>query len=156
SQPLADSAHRAGLRRLFRLEHKKEIKYLTHHLPHFEQMALHFYAHALANKTLATKPQTSEDLKEQLITIIVDRALFADAPLMRKAADWHPASEVAAIRLLDTADSVTDTTAKLLAEHHTLRLMLADLPPAYRAASIDIHDQLAYLLPPNFLITTPC
>jgi ATP-dependent helicase HrpA len=149
SQKAANAAHRAGICRLFRLEYRKEVKYVAAHLPHLEPMALHY--HSLGK---------SEELKEQLLALIVDRALFADAALMRTQATYEAQKRIAAIRLLDIADSVCELVAKILAEHHAIRLLLEEAPPtaAWRAAMADVHDQLVYLLPaspPGFLLRTP-
>jgi len=144
AKKVADAAHRGGLRRLFRFEHRKDTKFLAAHLPHFEQMALHYYALG-----------KSEELRELLTTLVIDRALFSDAPLMRQTGEWHAASAVAAIRLLDTADTVCTVAAKLLAEHHTLRLLLSNAPRTLQAVIADIQGQLARLLPANFFLNTP-
>ncbi len=184
SRKAADESHRAGIRRLFRLEFRKDLKYITHHLPHFEQMSLHFISLGGKGK--------SEELREQLITLLVDRALFApfnSAPPAppRTLAAWQELSRLAAIRLLDTADTVCNMAANLLAEVHAIRLILEEagssklevgrpnvklptlnfhLPSSPHqlptsnfqlptSTLTDIHDQMAYLLPPQFLTKTP-
>jgi len=142
----AQAAHRAGLRRLFMIDHRRDVRYVSQHLPGFEQMALHY--HLLG---------PSDELRRDLLTLIVDRALLGDGRSIRTLAAWEEARREASMKLLDTADAVCTLVAEILERHHHLCLQLDELSDsrAWQRGVADVHDHLVYLLPPGFLLTTP-
>lgn len=140
----AGAAHRAGVRRLFRNEYRRDIKSLAGQLPHFGQMALQFY-------TLGR----SEELREDLLTLIVDRALFSESAVPRREAEYAALKHRAATRLVETGDRVSTVASALLQQYHDLSLLMEDVGAALGAALSDVREQLAYLLPHRFWLTTP-
>jgi ATP-dependent helicase HrpA len=149
AKPAADAAHRAGVRRLFRIEYRRDVKSLTTRLPDFGRLALQYY-------TLGS----SDELRENLLTLIVDRALFADAPVPRTQAGFTERKHAAATRLFATADRVTALAGELLQQYHALTLILEEGGGPKNGASMgaalaDVKEQLAYLLPKHFLLSTP-
>jgi ATP-dependent helicase HrpA len=144
SKEAADAAHRGGVRRMFRIEYRRDVKSLATHLPHFGQMALQYY-------TLGK----SEELREDLLTLTVDRALFSDTPVPRRQSDYETLKHKAATRLTETADRVTTVASAILQEYHDLTLLMDELGAGLGAAISDVREQLAYLLPHHFLLTTP-
>ncbi len=149
SKDAADTAHRLGIRKLFRLEFRRDVKALAAHLPEFPKMALQHF-------TLGQ----SKQLREDLVTIVLERALFADQPVPRTAAAWHDLKTLAAARLADTGTAVSALAAAILENYHYLTLALDHAAHAVRltratTALTDVQDQLRFLMPPHFLLTTP-
>jgi ATP-dependent helicase HrpA len=144
----AEAAHRAGVRRLFRLEYRKDVKSLATNLPEFPKMALQHF-------TLGQ----SRQLREDLVTLVTDRALFADHPVPRKPAEWDALKHVAATRLFATGDTVAALAGTILENYHYLTLAIdRGVTAAYSRitpAVTDVKDQLLFLIPSHFLLTTP-
>jgi ATP-dependent helicase HrpA len=144
----AETAHRAGVRRLFRLEYRKDVKSLAVNLPEFPKMALQHF-------TLGQ----SRQLREDLVTLVTDRALFADQPVPRKAPEWNALKHLAATQLFATGDTVAALARTILENYHYLTLAIdRGVTAAYSRitpAVTDVKDQLLFLMPPHFLLTTP-
>lgn len=141
----ARRATRAGARRLFMLQLQKEIEYLSHHIPGLDAMALN---HATVG--------SREELKRDLMSAIVDRALFYDgepvltqAEFIRRATDgWR--------RLTRTAAEISALAAEILAEYQTVHRELSRVfPPLMLSSARDMRDQVAHLVYPGFLTQTP-
>jgi ATP-dependent helicase HrpA len=145
SRDAAETAHRAGVRRLFRLAYRRDVKVLAAHLPEFPKMALQHF-------TLGQ----SKQLREDLVTLVVDRALFAgpEQNVPRTQAAWEALREVAAARLWETGDALAALAAKILENYHQLTLAMDRASRALPALT-DARDQLLFLMPPHFLLHTP-
>ena len=153
----ADAAHRAGVRRLFRLEYRRDVKSLATHLPDFPKMALQHF-------TLGQ----SKQLREDLVTLVIDCALFSDQPIPRTRAAWDALQHLAAARLFQTGDAVAALAGKILENYHYLTLALDQIRQATvtglhaisraQSAYTDVRDQLLFLMPhppAHFLLDTP-
>jgi len=138
----ADEAHRAGVRRLFRIEYRKEVKSLRNQIPEWTRMALQYW---LIGPT--------EELKEDLVTLMVDRALFEGEPVPRTAAEWERVKHVAATRLFETGEKSAGLVGEILEQNHALALAMEETRTS--ATTADLHDQLVYLLPKHFVLSTP-
>ena len=145
SRDAADTAHRAGVRRLFRMAYRRDVKSLAAHLPDFPKMALQHF-------TLGQ----SKQLREDLVTLVMDRALFAasDQPVPRTRAAWEALRQVVAARLFATGEALAALAAKILENYHQLTLAIDRAARALPALT-DAKDQLLFLMPPHFLLTTP-
>jgi ATP-dependent helicase HrpA len=139
----AEAAHRAGVRRLFRLEHWRQIKTLATSLPDFPVMALKHF-------TLGE----SKRLREDLVELSIDRALFADAAPPRAQAAYASLAHVAAERLADTGIAMAKLAADILDAYHRASLAL-DTASRGTPAVADAREQLLHLIPPHFLLSTP-
>ena len=74
---VAARTHRAGLRRLFALQFKEQLKFLEKNIPGLQQMGMQFMALG-----------TPEELREQIIEKALDRAFLQD-PLPTDAASFN-------------------------------------------------------------------
>lgn len=144
SADAAASAHRAGVRRLFSMEYRRDIKSLAVRLPEFGKIALKYWLLG-----------PSSELRADLITLIIDRALFADAAVPRTKAAYEALKPVAATRLFETGDGVAALVNEILQQNLQLALKMEDQRTAFSVAATDIHDQLVFLLPRHFLLSTP-
>ncbi len=150
SQDAAAQSHRAGVRRLFRMEYRREVKGLANSLPEYGRMALQYY---LLGPT--------EELKQDLAKLIVDRALFEEDAVPRKQAAYEALKHKAATRLGAIAERVGGLVGDVLQQYHQLSLLIdtqrarREGVDAFGAALSDVHDQLAFLLPRHFLLDAP-
>jgi ATP-dependent helicase HrpA len=144
SAEAARKARRAGVRRLFMVQLSEEVKHLTRRLPRVEQLCLYY------------KPIGScEDLKKDLVDAIADRAT-GELTGVRTQAEFIAHAETGWRRLSSAATEVTELAWAALSAHHAVAQDLArDFPPLLLESVRDMRDQLAQLMPPRFLKTTP-
>jgi len=146
----AEEAHRAGVRRLFRMGHRREVKEMARRLPEFGRMALQYY-------TLGR----SAELREDLTTLVVDQALFADAPVPRGKAAYEAVAAKGAARLTEAAELVAGIVGGvggvggILQEYHALTLAMEDAREKVVGVALsDVREQMLYLLRGRFLVGT--
>jgi ATP-dependent helicase HrpA len=154
SRAQAEAAHRAGVRRLFRIECRGDFKNLANNFPRFDRMSLHYYSLG-----------KSEELREDLVALVADRALFSDDPVPSTKLSYESLRDKAAMRLQEVADRVAALVADVLEQYHNLTLLLDPSPPpapsARKAASpvgtavSSIRGQLSALLSRHFPMDTP-
>jgi len=140
----AEAATRAGLRRLIGWRLGPVFKTLARDLPRFQRMTLH-----------SIGLETQEQLREDVMNAILDRAFLADGPLPRDRAAFDALLERGKARLSAATKEVCETADAILAAYHEVRRALADESPVWAAAMADIRDQLAKLVYPGFLSRTP-
>ncbi|MHB1292320.1 MAG: ATP-dependent RNA helicase HrpA, partial [Sulfuricella sp.] len=138
----AQSAMRAGVRRLLRLALNPQMKQLEKSLPGFNQTAL--LLRAVANP---------DDLKEDLLTAITDRAFIGDDELPRTTKGFAVQKDRARTRLAAVSDAACRILATIAADYQAIQAKLAAKPPGNVAA--DIREQLANLIYKGFLSATP-
>ncbi len=141
----AKVATRAGLRRLIGWRLGPLFKSLARDLPQFQRMTLHYLGLG-----------TQEQLREDMLNAILDRAFLTDEPLPRNQAAFEALLERGKTRLSAARMHVGQTAAEILAAYHDIRKMLSgEQSPVWAAALADIRDQLAHLIYPGFLSETP-
>lgn len=142
----AAEATRAGVRRLFMLQVRQEIQYTERTIGDVERMCLYY----------ATIGRC-DDLKDDLLTAIADRALFDDDPTIPRTREAFAArAEAGWRRLANAAADVSDVVAQTLAAYHELDLDLAaDAPPLWSDSVRDMRDQLSHLVYRGFVVRTP-
>ncbi|MHB0984711.1 MAG: ATP-dependent RNA helicase HrpA [Sulfuricella sp.] len=138
----AQAAMRAGVRRLLRLALNPQVKQLEKSLPGFTQTALLLRAVA-----------SPEDLKEDLLTAITDRAFIGDDEPPRTAKAFATQKDRARTRLAAVSDAACRILAAIAADYQAMQARLAAKLPGNVAA--DIREQLANLVYKGFLSATP-
>jgi ATP-dependent helicase HrpA len=138
---------RGGVRRLFMLQVQDELQYAEQSLPDLERLCLYY----------ATIGRC-DDLRENLLLAIADRAFFDDEenPTVRTRDAFADRAQVAWRRLGAAAGEVADFVGQILERYHALDLGLsADFPPLWSDSIRDMRDQLIHLVYRGFLIRTP-
>ncbi len=138
----AREAHRAGLRRLFALELREQVKYIEKSLPGLRDMALAFMPFG-----------TEAELKAQLVAATLERTCMM-APLPTGAAAFAKRKEEGRGRIALVAQEIARLVGTILAEHGALQKKLAPLK-AFPAVVEDIKAQGAQLLRRDFILATP-
>jgi ATP-dependent helicase HrpA len=128
----AAELHRAGVRRLLAIAFKERLRDL---------------------ERAWAKDVTLGPLKDDLAAAALERAFLADA-VPTLAAEFARAVEAGRSRFLLIAQEVARTAAGILAAHAELRKKLAQAKSFPQAAQ-DIEQQLARLLAPGWLASTP-
>ncbi len=137
----ARALHRDGLRRLFMLQLKEQARYLEKNLPGLRDMGMQFLAFGDA-----------ASLKDQLLRVSFDRACMAE-PLPGMQAEFLRRCEEGKTRLSLLAQEICRLVGGILAEHQALQKKLQGLKN-YPQAAREIEEQLARLLPKNFVAAT--
>ena len=140
----AEAATRVGLRRLIGWRLGPTFKQLARDLPNFQRMTLHYVGLG-----------TQEQLREDVLNAILDRAFLAEGPLPRDREAFDALLERGRTRLPAASREVCETADAILAAYHEVRRALTGESPVWAEAMADIREQLARLVYPGFLSQTP-
>jgi len=138
----AQAAHRAGLRRLFMLLLKDQVKYLEKSLPDAQRLGMLFMPFG-----------TWQELQQQILALTFDRCCLNE-PWPADEAEFRARGKEAKNRLLLIAQEIARLVGAVLAEHQGLQKILPQLK-AYPQAAQDIRAQLQGLVHKNFVSRTP-
>jgi ATP-dependent helicase HrpA len=139
---LAQAAQRGGLVRLFALALKEPLKFFERNIPDFQKMSLQFAGFG-----------SSEDLKRELVTAIIERACLAD-PLPDDADSFAARLAEARPRINLIGQEIARSLGLALTELQGIQRKL-QAARAHEAAVADIGQQLEDLLPRRFVSGTP-
>jgi len=137
----AQAAHRAGLRRLFALAMKEQVKFVEKSLP--RELGLLFMAIG-----------TEQELRDQIVAAALERTCM-EAPLPSAQKDFEARAAAAKGKLTLVAQEIARLVTTVLTEHAALQKKLAGMNKAFPQACADIAAQLAALLPKNFVAAVP-
>ncbi|MDD2700055.1 MAG: ATP-dependent RNA helicase HrpA [Sideroxydans sp.] len=138
----AQEVHRAGLRRLFMLALKEQVKYLEKNLPELQKMAMLFLPFG-----------SQQDLQQQILSITFDRCCLND-PLPDSEKTFNARCKDAKSRLNLVGQEIGRLVGTVLSEHQTLQKAL----PAFKSngqVTQDIRQQLDGLLGKGWIARTP-
>ncbi|WP_423221801.1 ATP-dependent RNA helicase HrpA [Janthinobacterium rivuli] len=133
---VAARTHKIGLRRLFALQMKEQIKYVEKSIPGLQQMGMQFMALG-----------SQEELREQIINKALDIACLQD-PLPLDAASFAKRQAEGKSRLVLLVNEIARLLSQVLTEFHGLPKRLQNIPAA---AATDIQSQLQGLVHKRFL-----
>jgi len=138
----AAEAHRAGLRRLFMLQFKDQVKYFDKNIPGLSQMAMQYMALGSA-----------DDLKKQIVELTFERACLTE-PLPTTPDAFKRRCGDSKARLGLIMQEICRLVGTVLTEWQAVVKKLPAFK-AHAAAVADIEAQLKRLMGKNFLIDTP-
>ncbi|TWG86618.1 ATP-dependent helicase HrpA [Cupriavidus gilardii J11] len=138
----AGRIHHAGLRRLFALQLREQVKFVQKNIPGLSQMAMQYM-------TLGTQDM----LRDQIVTLALERACM-QAPLPRNDAEFTARKEEGRSRLGLLVQEIARLAATILAEYAGLPRKLLQAKP-FAAAHADMEAQLGRLMGKCFLAETP-
>ncbi|MFL9922860.1 ATP-dependent RNA helicase HrpA [Herbaspirillum lusitanum] len=130
--------HLAGLRRLFALQMKEQLKYLEKNIPGLQQMGMQFMALG-----------TQEELRDQILSAGLERAFLQD-PLPKNADEFNKRKEEGKARLGLLVNELARLAAQILTEYHALPKKLQGVK-AHPQATADIQSQLSQLVGKRFV-----
>ena len=137
-------SHRAGVCRLMRFELKEQMKQLQKALPNFNQYALQ-----LRNVI------TPDDLKEDLIDTLADRAFVGEDDLPRTNDAFMALKQRARTRLPAVKDALFRTIGIVGTEYFSLADKQAKMPARANRLSKDVESQIQSLLYKGCFSQTP-
>ncbi len=134
----AARVHKIGLRRLFALQMKEQIKFLEKNIPGLQQMGMQFIALG-----------SQEELREQILTTALDRA-FMQSPLPKNSGEFNRRRDEGKARLNLLANEIARLAGLILAEYYSLPKKLQGLK-AHAQAAADMQQQLQQLVTKRFI-----
>ncbi|MDD4912593.1 MAG: ATP-dependent RNA helicase HrpA [Sideroxydans sp.] len=138
----AQAVHRAGLRRLFMLALKEQVKYLEKNLPGLQAMTMQFLPFG-----------SQQDLQRQIIAVTFDRCSLNE-PLPETEKAFAERCKDAKGRLNLVAQEIARLVAAVLADHHALQKALPQFK-AHAQVLQDIRSQCEWLLGKEWVGRTP-
>ncbi len=143
----AQAAHRGGLRRLFMLLLKEQVKYLEKNLPDAQRLGMLFM---MPNSPFSG---TQQELQQQILAMTFERCCLND-PLPTNEAEFTARGKEAKNRLLLIAQELARLVGNVLTEYQAIQ---KNLPPlkAHAQANPDVRAQLEWLLHKRFIADTP-
>ncbi|GGX98061.1 ATP-dependent RNA helicase HrpA [Massilia dura] len=136
---VAARTHRIGLRRLFALQMKDQIKFVEKSIPNLQQMGMQFMSMG-----------TQEELRDQIIAKAIDIACLQD-PLPTDAASFNKRKDEGKSRLVLLVNEIARLVSQVLTEFHGLPKRLQGINPQ---AAADMQEQLKGLVHKRFLLDT--
>jgi ATP-dependent helicase HrpA len=138
----AQAVHRAGLRRLFMLALKEQVKFLEKNLPDLQKMAMLFLPFG-----------SQQDLQQQILSVTFDRCCLND-PLPDDEKSFTARCKDAKSRLNLVGQEIARLVGTVLTEHQALQKALPGFK-AHSQAQQDIRQQLESLLGKGWIARTP-
>jgi ATP-dependent helicase HrpA len=138
----AHALHRHGLRRLFMLALKEQVKYLEKNLPGMQAMAMQFLPFG-----------SQQDLQRQILGVTFDRCCLNE-PWPENEKDFALRTKEAKARLNLVAQEIARLVAAVLAEHQILQKALPGFK-THAAVQQDIRNQCQWLLGKEWIGKTP-
>ncbi|HXF47010.1 MAG TPA: ATP-dependent RNA helicase HrpA [Burkholderiaceae bacterium] len=145
----ARAKHRDGLRRLFRLQLKEQVKFVERSLSVLQAVQMQ----AGTVPALAAALPSFEELRDQVITAAIDRTCLVD-PWPTDNASFFARKNDARGKLSLIAQEVARLVTAIVQEAAALPKKLA-AARAFGAAVADIEQQLARLFQKRFIVDTP-
>ena len=143
----AQAAHRGGLRRLFMLLLKEQVKYMEKNLPDAQKLGMLFMAH---NSPFSG---TQQELQQQILATTFERCCLND-PLPANEAEFTARGKEAKNRLLLVAQEIARLSGNILTEYQAVQKGLPQLK-ANAQANQDVRAQLEWLLHKHFIAEIP-
>ena len=134
--------HRSGLRRLFALQLKDQLKFLEKNIPGLQQMGMQFIALG-----------SQEELRGQIIEAGLDRACLQE-PLPRTAKEFDARREEGKSRLNLLVNEIARLIGLILAEYYALPKKLQGAK-SHPQAVLDMQAQLQGLIEKRFVTDVP-
>jgi ATP-dependent helicase HrpA len=145
----AASRHREGLRRLFRLQLREQVKYLEKSLSSLQTTQMQ----AATVPALARAWDGFEDLREQVVTAALDRTCLVE-PWPKDRAGFVARKDDARGKLTLIAQEIARLVSTIVQEAAPIARRLNGLK-AFPAAVADVEQQLARLFVRRFVVATP-
>jgi len=144
TEQAASASHRAGVRRLMRFELKEQMKQLEKSLPNFNQYAL-----------LLRNVISIEDLKEDMLTAIADRAFVGEDELPRTNDAFMKLKQRARTRLPAVTEALCRMVNTIAAEYNLLITKQAQMPATVNRLKRDVESQIGWLIYKGCFNQTP-
>jgi len=137
--------HRAGLRKLFQLQLREQIKYLRRNIPDVQQIALWY-----------TPVGNKDELIDDVVNAVTERVFLNHKEMPNNHQDFELAVAKGKSELVTEATELSKLLVDVFREFHEVRKRIkSSISLSWAEAVQDIETQLQWLLYPGFLSDTP-
>jgi len=140
----AEQSHRKGVCRLMRFELKEQMKQLEKSLPNFNQYAL-----------VLRNVMSPDDLRDDMITAIADRAFIGEDDLPRTNADFMKLKQRARTRLPAVTEAVARQAQAIATEYQLLVQKQGQMAATVNRLKRDLEQQVSLLVYKGCFSQTP-
>ena len=140
----AMASHRKGVCRLMRFELKEQMKQLEKGLPNFNQYAL-----------ILRNVLTPDELREDMILAIADRAFIGEDDLPRSNAEFMKLKQRARTRLPAVSEAMARQAHAIATEFQLLQQKQANMPVSGNRLKRDLEQQVGLLVHKHSFSQTP-
>ncbi len=140
----AEISHRKGVCRLMRFELKEQMKQLEKGLPNFNQYALNL-----------RNIMSPDDLREDMLTAIADRAFIGEDELPRTNADFMKLKQRARTRLPAVSEAIARQAHAIATEYQLLLVKQSQMPATVNRLKRDLEQQVSQLVYKGCFSQTP-
>jgi ATP-dependent helicase HrpA len=140
----AEQSHRKGVCRLMRFELKEQMKQLEKSLPNFNQYAL-----------VLRNVMPPDDLRDDMITAIADRAFIGEDDLPRTNADFMKLKQRARTRLPAVTEAVARQAQAIATEYQLLTQKQGQMAATVNRLKRDLEQQISLLVYKGCFSQTP-
>jgi ATP-dependent helicase HrpA len=140
----AEQSHRKGVCRLMRFELKEQMKQLEKSLPNFNQYAL-----------VLRNVMSPDDLRDDMITAIADRAFIGEDDLPRTNADFMKLKQRARTRLPAVTEAVARQAQAIATEYQLLTQKQGQMAATVNRLKRDLEQQVSLLVYKGCFSQTP-
>jgi ATP-dependent helicase HrpA len=140
----AEQSHRKGVCRLMRFELKEQMKQLEKSLPNFNQYAL-----------VLRNVMSPDDLRDDMVTAIADRAFIGEDDLPRTNADFMKLKQRARTRLPAVTEAVARQAQAIATEYQLLTQKQAQMAATVNRLKRDLEQQVNLLVYKGCFSRTP-
>lgn len=137
----AEKVHFAGLSRLFALQLKEQLKYLSKNIPQLQQMGMQFMPLG-----------SQEELRDQLLGLALQRA-FMQTPLPKNEQEFLQRKEEGKARLGLLTNEIARLVGQILTEYHALSKKIQSVK-SHKDVVDDVQVQLSELMSKRFIANT--
>ena len=142
---LANEIHHDGLKRLYLLSVKQQVKYLTKNLANIQKICMGYATVGSCN-----------DLKSAIVDASIEKSFFNSTDTVRSHKKFEEALQEGNNELVNNANEICDTLSQTFDSFNQIRKQLKkNTKPNWLASINDIQSQLNNLIYEDFIYFTP-
>ena len=142
---LAQEIYHDGLKRLYLLSLKQQIKYLTKNLPDIQKICMNYASIGGCN-----------DLKEAIIDASIEKSFFSENKTIRTKKTFEENLQKGSSELVENANVICKILSQVFDSYNKIRKQIKkNSKPNWLVSLNDIQSQLDHLIYENFIYYTP-
>ncbi len=145
SQKQAQDIHHDGLKRLYLLSLKQQVKYLTKNLPNIQKICMSYAIIGSCN-----------DLKLSIIDASIEKSFFSKNTIVNNKYSFEENLQQGSNELINDASEICEILTRVFDSYNTIRKQLKkNTKPNWLLSLNDIQSQLEHLIYEDFIYFTP-
>ncbi|MCK4864882.1 MAG: ATP-dependent RNA helicase HrpA [Gammaproteobacteria bacterium] len=145
NENLAQEIHHDGLKRLYFLALKQQVKYLNKNLPNIQKICMSY-----------TSVGSCNDLKLSIIDASIEQSFFTTKNIIRDKESFNQNLQQGSNNLVNNANEICAILTKVFDSYHKIRKQLKqNNKPNWLISLNDIQSQLDHLIYEDFIYFTP-